>query len=47
MMDLATILWLLLDNAELLRDACWFGMAACVWCMAAAIVGMIWAFTSR
>jgi len=40
-MDLVIILWLLLDNAELIAYACLYGVAACAWGIAAAFVGMI------
>jgi hypothetical protein len=37
----------LLDNAEALRDACLFAVAACAWGMAAAVVGIVGILISR
>jgi hypothetical protein len=44
-MDLLLLLWLLLDNAEALRDACLFAVAAVSW-LAAGGLGLfvMWFF---
>lgn len=44
--SLLSVLWILLDNAELLRDACWFAVAAGAWVFVGAFgLFVIWVFS--